>query len=372
MRQPVRKQKPGPRIQPKPAKPAGLPRQGGHWLLDLQRTLGNRVVVGALPELRVPASSPTIQLAPAGHSEHDVDGQPASSPPLSGWASEHGGKSIPTDKMAISAEELKEIYPQLAKDAAKDPPKVTEDQIASFAYYLSEAFQLMRLDTVEAQAGYLAHGAVESDQFRRFTETQNWKQWYEEDPTAVRLDTGWLNTAADNPRYPSYKMGGTINPNKDKSWQSSYIGRGPVQVTHQYNYNRTLKQMEQFADEYEAAGQSASAATLREAVTAIRADPRQAANPRYTFLFSAAYEKWSGGEKDVVEAGEKATFSGSGPESRWVTGGAREDAWKAKLKAGAWRRALEVLGRKASPEPDTDPATYKGPSSDRSASHIPA
>jgi predicted chitinase len=274
--------------------------------------------------------------------------------------------------MRITVEELKEIYPQLAADAAKKPPKVTEEQIATYAFYLSDAFKLMRIDTVEAQAAYLAHGAVESDQFRRFTETQSWKQWYEDDPTSIRLDKRWLNEAAKNPRYKSYKMGGSINPNKDPSWQSSYIGRGPVQVTHRKNYAKTLQQMEQMAAEYEVAGQSDSASTLREAVTAIRADPRQAANPRFTFMFSAAYEKWSGGEKDVANVGEKATFSGGGAESRWVTGGAREKSWKARLKAGAWRRAREVLMRKAEPKPDTDPSSYTGPSYDPSSSRIPA
>jgi hypothetical protein len=214
---------------------------------------------------------------------------------------------------------------------------------------------------------------VESDQFRRFTETQSWKQRYEDDPTKIRLDTKWLNEASKNPKYKSYKMGGSINPNKDPSWQSSYIGRGPVQVTHRQNYARTLKQMDQMADEYDAANDDHSAKRLREAAATIRADPRQASNPRYTFMFSAAYEKWSGGEKDVADVGRnEATFKGGGDESKWVTGGAREETWKANLKKGAWRRAHDVLSRKAVPKPDTDPSTYSGPSHDPSSSRIPA
>ncbi len=338
----------------------------------LGHSTGNRAVTALSPALRTPATSPVIQRYSGGRSEHDVDGLPPTSRPLKGWASDYGGTPIPMKNMNISVEELKEIYPQLAADAAKKPPLVTEEQLNTFAYYLSQAFKLMRLDTVEAQAAYLAHGAVESDQFRRFTETQGWRQRYEGDPTKIRLDTNWLNQAGKNPRYPSYKMGGSINPNRDPSWQSSYIGRGPVQVTHRLNYAKTLQQMEQMAGEYQAAGDSASAETLREAVTAIRADPRQAANPRYTFLFSAAYEKWTGGEKDVAEVGEKATFTGGGPESRWVTGGSREKARNARLKAGAWERARKVLMRKKAPEPNTDPSTYTGPSYDPSASRIPA
>ena len=74
----------------------------------------------------------------------------------------------------------------------------------------------------------------------------------------------------------------------------------------------------------------------------------------------------------MAEAGEKATFKGGGPENRLVTGGAGEDAWKAKIKTGAWRQAREVLLRKAAPEPDKDPSSYKGPSYDPSSSRIPA
>jgi hypothetical protein len=95
---------------------------------------------------------PLFQRRISGHSEHDVDGKPASSAPLKGWSSDHGGTPIAGDKMRITVEELKEIYPQLARDAKAKPPTVSEEQIASYAAYLSEAFQLMRIDTVEAQA----------------------------------------------------------------------------------------------------------------------------------------------------------------------------------------------------------------------------
>ncbi len=305
-------------------------------------------------------------------SVHDVDGMPPTSRPLGGWASDYGGIPIRRDKMRVTSKELKEIYPQLARDAKANPPRVTESQIESFASYLSEAFLLMRLDTVQAQAAYLAHGAVESDQFRKFTETQSWKQWYEEDPTSIRLDTGYLSGLGSQPRYRDYKMGGTINPYRDPSWQRTYIGRGPVQVTHKRGYAQTLEQMRQMADEYDSVGQSASASRLREAIAAIEADPRQAANPRYTFLFSAAYEKWTGGERLVAKVGRKAPFTGSGPESKWVTSGAREETWKAERKAAAWERAYDVLSRKAAPPPDKDPSTYRGPAYARSSHRIPA
>jgi predicted chitinase len=306
-----------------------------------------------------------------GRSEHDVDGLPKASRPLGGWSSEFGGTRIKHDRLAMTPEELKEIFPQLARDAAASPPRVTEEQIATYADELSRAFQLMRIDTVEAQASYLGHATVESDQFRRFTETQGYKQWYAQDPTAIRLDTGWLNAAGENPRYPSYKMGGTINPASDKSWQSSYIGRGPVQVTHTHNYREVLKKMEQTADEYEIAGETTNASRLREAVAAIRADPRMAADPRYTFLFSAAYQKWSGGDVSVADVErDKATYSGTGTESIWVTGGAKEDPSKAAKKKEGWRRAYDVLMRKADIA-DKDPATYSGPASGP-GHHIPA
>ena len=359
----------------RPGKLIATQSQEEHAILRLQRILGNRAVAEIVMDSKARSGHPLVQReshkAAESETVETVD-EETNPNPRTGWASQYGGTRIPPDNLEISAEDLKKIYPQLARDAARKPPKITEEKVAGLASHLSDAFIMMRLDTVEAQASYLGHGAVESDQFRKFTETQSWKQDYEEDPTKIRLDTKWLNKASENPRYKSYKMGGSINPNQDASWQSSFIGRGAVQVTHRSNYKKTLEQMELMAVEHEAGGDTDAAEKIRKAVAEISADPRQAANPRYALLFSAAYMKWSGGEEDVANVGEGASFSGKGAESRWVTGGAREKIDKARLKAGAWRRAREVLMPKAEQETEEDISTDQGPPYGPRPEHTPA
>ena len=68
--------------------------------------------------------------------------------------------------------------------------------VAQFVTEMNTAFRIMKLDTIEAQAAMLGNAYVESDQFRRLTETQKASQRYETDPTQVDMDEGWLNRAA--------------------------------------------------------------------------------------------------------------------------------------------------------------------------------
>ena len=343
------------KIGSKPGKEKSLQSREEHAILQLQRILGNRAVAEIVSESKGRPGSLRIQR------RQIVQLDPDAADTKSGWASDHGGTPIPIYDLRMTVEELKEIYPRIAADAAKDPPLVTEKHIANLASYLSDAFELMRLDTVEAQANYLAHGAVESFGFKRFTEAQVKRQAYLEDPTSVSLDTGWLNKAWPELEYEAYKMGHDINPGSDTTWQSSYIGRGPVQVTGRVNYKKTLKRLEKMADEYEAYGNTDAAEKIRQAVDKISTDPRQAANPRYTFLFSAAYMKVVEGDKKVANVGKEATFTGTGPESGWVTGNKKEtEAWKVRDKAAAWRRALEVLKRKAEPGAAEDTSIEEG------------
>src|SRR6185436_14775826 len=89
-------------------------------------------------------------------------------------------KGTPTGTPAapeISFDVLKEIYDGLANDIAKDKAKDEKDTIKEtkakgYLDHLNKAFKIMKIDTVEAQAVYLSHAFIESDQFRQFTETQ--------------------------------------------------------------------------------------------------------------------------------------------------------------------------------------------------------
>jgi hypothetical protein len=233
----------------------------------------------------------------------------------------------------LTLDELFFVFPDLKADSEADPE--IEKKAESYLASVNQAFKVMEIDTVEAQATYLAHSFVESDQFRRLTEATAGQKRYVEEPDDQRLDTKGLETL-----YPQGSdRRRTIDPIGD--W--SFIGRGPLQVTHRHIYIRVLAQLEKRAEALEATGDSEGAALCREAVAAVKADPRQASNPKFAFLFSAAFMKEMGGDVKANKPGEKS-FSGFGPESTWMTGSNRDP--KASLKAGAYKRAVEVLGKK--------------------------
>jgi hypothetical protein len=199
---------------------------------------------------------------------------------------------------------------------------------------LNEAFTLMAIDTVDAQATFLAHAYVESDQFRRMTESETGR--YTKDPTHANLDRKGLEAL-----YPEGSENRSrIDPGGRGEW--AYIGRGPLQVTDRNEYPATLAYLSQQASAREAAGDTTGAATIRSAVAAIQADPRQAANPDYAFLFSAATMKRAGGDvkAGTVAAGDK-TFEGHGAESSWETGGHTDP--QAHLKKQGYDQALAMF-----------------------------
>jgi predicted chitinase len=199
---------------------------------------------------------------------------------------------------------------------------------------LNEAFTLMAIDTIDGQATFLAHAYVESDQFRRLTEAETGR--YTTDPRKANLDRKGLEAL-----YPAGSENRSrIDPGGRGEW--AYIGRGPLQVTDRNEYAATLAYLEQQAIGRDAAGDATGAATFRSAVTAIRADPRQAANPDYAFLFSAATMKRAGGDvkAGTVAAADK-TFEGHGPESSWETGGHTDP--QARLKKRGYDQALAML-----------------------------
>jgi predicted chitinase len=308
----------------------------GARLLDLQRTAGNALVGRYLKELqRQPATA---------------------TPAATGWGRAYGtrksylGQTYEAYKAAIPAltpasktagtarkggltrAQLFHIFTDLAADAAADPEVMKKAE--RYLKELNQAFDLMGIDTLEAQSAFLAHAFVESDQFRRLTEATAGQQRYREYPTdAEKLDVGGLEQLYK----PGTKNRRTIDPIGD--W--SFIGRGPLQVTHRANYVQTLAYLEKQAEAEEAAGHADRAVRLRETLEAVKADPKQASNPRHTFLFSAAYMRMAGGHVRSAKKGAK-TFGGTGAESVWMTGGHTDP--QATKKAAAWTRAVETLG----------------------------
>lgn len=247
----------------------------------------------------------------------------------------------------ITPEEMRRIFPDFGANA---PPEVFD----AYLKRLNDAFRVFRIDTVEAQAAWLANAMHESAQFRLLTETEGALQGYtpyQQDPAQVKLNTAWLEQAAAGQLkgVAGYASGGSILT-RGHDWNRSFIGRGPVQLTHRHNYLQALVVMAHRADELEAEGSDPQGvAALREAVAAIRADPRQAANPQYTFLFSISALKMPG------EKGRRADqIASSGSVTGWMgpqPAAVKKDkeGYYAKIKAELMKK-YEAQRQRATPQ----------------------
>jgi predicted chitinase len=241
----------------------------------------------------------------------------------------------------LQRHELLEIFDGIAKDLSGG--KVPEATIDFYLEKLNQAFNVLKINTVEAQASFLANAYEESDQFRYMTETQkaiSSNQPYQADPTKVKLNETWLNKAAAKriPGVINYEPGGSINPMSD--WQKSFIGRGPVQVTHRHYYVQAIAVLEKRAEELEKADpKSSDAKDIREAIDHIKSDPRQAANPKYAFFFSAAFMKMPDSAKGT-RGDVKAT---KGQVTSWM---GKQTKAAEKKKRAAYKKAFGVLKAK--------------------------
>jgi hypothetical protein len=311
---------------PAPAAPDRIAGGATGRMLALQRSAGNAFVGRLVASLqRQPAAPAATAWDPAyGQKAQESFERKRSEVSAPAATTAAGGTPAVGD---LTLDELFQVYTGLAKDAQGDPQIM--EKAERYLERLNEAFRLMQIDTVEARAVFLAHAFVEGDQFRRLYEAPAGQRRYMEYPDVPeRLDVKGLEAL-----YPQgTERRRTIDPIGD--W--SFIGRGPLQVTHRHNFLEVLAYLENAA----AAAGETDAATIREAVEAIKADPRQASNPAYTFLFSAAFMKTEGGDVLAGRPGAK-TFGGKGPESFWMTGGHADP--QAAKKLAAYGRALKVL-----------------------------
>lgn len=248
------------------------------------------------------------------------------------FAPDRQGAGTPAREITMPM--LLKIYPGLAKDVAADPAKATKAQL--YLDKLNEAFKIMKIDTAEAQALYLAHASGEAGEFRAFVETQGsideGAQKWMDDPTKAKLDTKHLA------RYPK---GGSVNPGGN----FEFIGRGPVQVTHEHQYVETLAMLDRTAAQYAAAGDKKSEAQVLEAAAAIKRDPKQAANPKYAFLFSAAFMKKHGVDVGAAWIDPNKEWTGEDTASGWVAGGALDSVSREALgkKQKSFQRIRQAL-----------------------------
>jgi Calpain family cysteine protease len=213
----------------------------------------------------------------------------------------------------LDGDDLLEIYERTGQRAPKDTGELakwnqTNDKLKAEMPRINTAFRMMKLDTSGAQAHYLANAYMESAMLQFMTETSKagGDEAFREGGDA-KLDASWLEDSKDGlitkgvstpMKVTGYDPGGSVNKagtDKKDDWDKSFLGRGPIQVTHDWGYLQTLAVMESRLDELEAlptgAAERADIALLAEALRAIKADPRMAADRRYTHLFSAAARK---------------------------------------------------------------------------------
>jgi hypothetical protein len=118
--------------------------------------------------------------------------------------------------------------------------------------------------------------------------------------------------------------------------RAPFIGRGPIQVTWEAGYIQALAYVELRGEQLEAEavdletktpGSSEAvrkrepAALAKEATTAIKGDIKEAANPKYAFLFSlGAMELTRGVKRSANLKGiSSPAFAGNRDEDQWVT-----------------------------------------------------
>ena len=321
---------------PAPAAPIPAPAPTG--VLALQRSAGNRAVVAMLARDTWSKDYRTRK-SRQGLSYEDykkaigTKGAEKYAPEIkaaSGW----GG--TPLSPVALTRAELGAIVLYEGTDAAGRAAH--EKRLDDYLPFINNSFEAMSIDTVEAQSSFLAH-AAESGSFAQMTELGAEKRPY-----------------------------------------APFIGRGPIQVTWEAGYIQALAYVELRGEQLEAeaadletktpgspeaARKRQLAALAKEATTAIKGDIKEAANPKYAFLFSlGAMELTRGVKRSANLKGiSSPAFAGNRDEDQWVTNftesfqdtldkaPARKAEAEARLKAAeaelATAPAEDAAGRRA-------------------------
>ena len=295
-----------------------------------------------------------------------------------GWAAasdltNDGKKGTKVDGFKLTAADILEVIKAaesergvntiLGKPGTTDR-ETHEGQIASYVQGMAAAFDVMEIDTVESQAAFVAH-AVGETLLSRFTEAQT--KLFVDDPTKAVVSRSLKTDTGD----PTGKSGQILGPRRyrgitnidptgvipdtskgmaPEDFNKTFIGRGPIQVTDRDNYMKTLMYMETRADLLQAtldkvpqeraeyrAELTKKLALVREAMAAIEANPTAAADPKYAFLFSAAFMHTSVLLQTTASFGPEKDFT----KSAGFGGGFKDDRGSQKTKA--YKKAYELL-----------------------------
>jgi hypothetical protein len=277
---------------PAPAAPIVAPAPTG--VLALQRSAGNRAVVAMLARDEWSKDYRTRKSRQALSYEDykkaiGTKGAEKYAPEIKA-AHEWGG--TPLSPVALTRAELGAIVLYEGNDPAGRAAH--EKRLDDYLPFINTSFEAMGIDTVEAQSSFLAH-AAESGSFAQMTEQGAEKRPY-----------------------------------------APFIGRGPIQVTWEAGYIQALAYVELRGEQLEAeaadlesktpkspeaARKRELAALAKEAATAIKRDIKEAANPKYAFLFSlGAMELTRGVKRSANLKGiSSPSFAGNRDEDQWVT-----------------------------------------------------
>ena len=295
-----------------------------------------------------------------------------------GWAAasdlaKNGKKGTKVDGFKLTAADILEVIKAAESERGVNhilgKPGTTdraahEGQIASYVQGMAAAFDVMEINTVESQAAFVAH-AVGETLLSRFTEAQT--KLFVDDPTKAVVSTSLMTDKKD----PTGKSGQILGPRRyrgitnidptgvipatdqgmaPEDFNKTFIGRGPIQVTDRDNYMKTLMYMETRADLLQAtldkvpkeraeyrAELTKKLALVREAMAAIEANPTAAADPKYAFLFSAAFMHTSILLETTASFGPEKDFT----KSAGFGGGFKDDRGPQKTKA--YKKAYELL-----------------------------
>ena len=253
----------------------------------------------------------------------------------------YGGTLNPN--FSLTVDELLSVITITGEDGGA-PNKYEREKIKEYLGHLQTAFRVAGINTVEAQSLYLAHSSGETG-FAGMTEGQSSK--FVDNPLNIEIHTDYKGPtryrpggqsahaawAVDPHGYINEKIAAEVKVNTDPAkateedrglaqhdWAyvlaDTFVGRGPLQVTQHYVYVRTLVYMEELAKKRK----DKDAQLLLQAIEAIKNDPSQAANPKYSFLFSAVYMHMAGGVEGAGKIQGTPTFNGVDGASGWIAG----------------------------------------------------
>ena len=248
-----------------------------------------------------------------------------------------GGTII--DPVALSSQELEQILkPELPKD--QDAVKAHKKRLDSYLPYINKAFEIMEINTMEAQALFLAHAAGESKTMGALSEKGAKKRKYWPFIGRGLLHTtfeygyvqtlAYLETKAERlarraedlyalaEKEESASIGDLDPYARENSFSEPPLSRSRLAKRRRASgYKVRSRRVQSLRDE--AKRVEAEADVVREAFTAIKTDITKAEDPRYAFLFSTAYMHMSGGVRISASLGKQELFPGNEAEDRWMT-----------------------------------------------------